>query len=98
MPIITFANSKPYDPIDNRPYSGVILIHPAGSPRSPAYRCLVDTGSDYLVLPVTPAAVVGIHLSGVKKTLHGVTGPPLFFRVGAYRRNRGIFNHGRCTV
>ena len=79
MPLIAFANSKPYDLIDNRPYSGLTLLHSSGAPRSPTYRCLVDSGSDYIVLPISAAASVGIRLSRMRKTLHGVTGSASFF-------------------
>ena len=81
MPTITFPNSKPYDPIDNRPYAAVALLH--GARKSPTFPCLVDTGSDFIVLPTSAASLIGLPLSGTKKTYRGVTGSASFdFEIG----------------
>jgi predicted aspartyl protease len=69
---IVFNNSKPFDPSDNRPYADVAITDSRGNSISPTYVCLVDTGSDYIVLPYGAAS--RIALSGNKKTLRGVTG------------------------
>jgi predicted aspartyl protease len=53
---ISYKNTVPY--VGNRPYADVKL----GS-TSPTYKCLVDTGADYLQLPATAAAAAGLSLA-----------------------------------
>jgi hypothetical protein len=74
MPTLLFSNSKPYDPNDNRPYAEVVLTGASGTRKSSTYNCLVDTGADYIILPIDAANTVGIILSGATMPVHGVTG------------------------
>ena len=78
MPTIFFPNNRPYDPNDNRPYAQVILTDSSGTRKTSVYWCLVDTGSDYIILPISATTMVGITLSGATNTLHGVTGSASF--------------------
>lgn len=64
MTKIDFQNSISY--IGNRPYADVRL----GS-ASPTYKCLVDTGADYLQLPASAAAAIGLSLANAVP--HSVT-------------------------
>jgi predicted aspartyl protease len=67
MPIsaITFGNSKALDPARNyRAYADVLITDVIGVVRSPTYPCLVDTGADYTILPVSAAVAVGIIPAG----------------------------------
>jgi predicted aspartyl protease len=75
---IVFPNNRNYDPSDNRPYSRVYLTNSTGTKKSSLYMCLVDTGSDYIILPRSAATTVGIALSGTKKTIRGATGSASF--------------------
>jgi len=72
MPTLIFTNTKSFDPSDNRPYADVTLTDALGTPISATYQCLVDTGSDYIILPISAAA--GLVLSGTMMVYHGVTG------------------------
>lgn len=67
MPITpaTFASSKPLDAARNhRAYADVRLTTANGTVKSSTLQCLVDTGSDYTVLPLSAATSVGIVPSG----------------------------------
>jgi len=73
MPItpITFANSKPLNRVRNyRAYADAVVTNASGSMKSSTIQCLVDTGSDYTILPLRAATAVGITPSG----------PPVTFR------------------
>ncbi len=54
---ITFPNLVAF--VGNRPYADVRLNPKSGSP---TYKCLVDTGADYLQLPASAAAASGLSL------------------------------------
>ncbi len=80
MTLVTYTNQRLYS--GNRPYSNVTLL---GVTPYPSYGytpypnvnfwALVDTGADYLQLPMSAALTAGIDLSrGVPKTVHGATG------------------------
>lgn len=53
---VVYTNSVPYT--GNRPHADVVLL----GGNNPAYKALVDTGADYLQLPV--AAMTNANLSG----------------------------------
>lgn len=57
---ITFPNLVRFS--GNRPYADVRL-NPA-SRRVPTYKCIVDTGADYLQLPASAAGASGLSLIG----------------------------------
>jgi len=78
MVTLNFSNNKPYDTVDNRPYLDVLLTDPSGKIKSPTYPSLVDTGSDYIILPTAAAAMAGIPLSGKTKTIRSATGSASF--------------------
>ena len=72
MTTVTYSNSRRF--LRNRPYSNVTLLGVPGKPNL-KFLALVDTGADYLQLPKSAAAVVGINLrSATPKTVHGATG------------------------
>jgi len=78
---ITFPNAKLYDASDQRPYADVSVANGSGVRISAIYKCLVDTGADYIVLPISAAA--GLVLSGTMKNFRGVTGSkPMNFESG----------------
>lgn len=67
MPIApgAFAQSKLLDSVNNhRAYADVIVTDPAGANSSSVLQCLVDTGSDYTVLPISAAHAAGIIPAG----------------------------------
>lgn len=67
MPITpaTFANSKLLNRGRNyRAYADVVVTNATGTVNSSIIQCLVDTGSDYTVLPLSAATAVGIVPSG----------------------------------
>lgn len=73
MPItaLTFGNAKPLTPTHNyRAYADVVMTNPAGTKKSSILQCLVDTGSDYTILPMSIAKVIGVT----------PWGPPIKFR------------------
>jgi len=79
MPAIhtSFAQFKNYDP-HNRPMANVILIGPGGT-RGSLYRCLVDTGADFTVLPLAMASSAGIVITGISRPITTVAGSTSFF-------------------
>lgn len=77
MPIApgTFSGSRSLDPRRNyRAYADIVLTDPAGVTRSSTIQCLVDTGSDYTVLPMSMATAVGIVPSGPLITFRTAAG------------------------
>ena len=76
MPIIlaTASSSRPLDPTRSfRAYADVVMSNPAGGGTSPTVQCLVDTGADYTILPLSLATAIGIM----------PTGPLVAFRTAA---------------
>ncbi|MGX6998849.1 aspartyl protease family protein [Caballeronia sp. KNU42] len=69
MPITpgTFRYSKPYDPVDKRPYAEVYINN--GGTTSSRIDCLVDTGSDYTILPAAVASKIGLATIGPNITV-----------------------------
>ena len=59
MITINFTNSIVF--VGNRPYADVRL-NPS-NPRAPTYKCIVDTGADYLQLPASAATASGLSLT-----------------------------------
>ena len=49
MSTVTYTHNSAY--VGNRPYADVVILGRRGS--NPAYKALVDTGADYLQLPVS---------------------------------------------
>ena len=77
MPItpIAFAGHKSLDTLRNyRAYADVYLTNPVTGVKSPTFQCLVDTGSDYTVLPMSAATAIGITPSGPLVTFRTVGG------------------------
>jgi hypothetical protein len=73
MPITaqTFAHNKALSTArKHRAYADVVIINPVSARRSATLQCLVDTGSDYTILPLSAASQLGITASG----------PPVTFR------------------
>jgi predicted aspartyl protease len=73
MPITpwTFTGLKALSSTYNyRAYADVVVMNSAGARKSSTIQCLVDTGSDYTILPMSIATAVGIT----------PTGPPITFR------------------
>lgn len=61
----TFAHSKPLVVARNsRAYASVVMLNPATQQQSAALQCLVDTGSDYTILPLAVAMEIGIKPAG----------------------------------
>jgi predicted aspartyl protease len=56
--IIHFNKNAAY--VGNRPYADVIL-NPA-TPGQPTHKCLVDTGADYLQIPLNAASSAGLAI------------------------------------
>lgn len=78
MITINFANSVAFS--GNRPYADVILN--PGSGRSPNYKCLVDTGADYLQLPLSAIAASGLNPAlAVPHRITGASGAATFQRL-----------------
>lgn len=70
MPLfpLTFTHSRPFDLFHNRPLAAVRLIDPSSGRRSLAYDCLVDTGSDFSILPLSAMSRLGrTHSGGTKR-------------------------------
>lgn len=59
MITVTYPNTISF--VGNRPYADVRL-NPSHR-RSPTYKCIVDTGADYLQLPAAAAAASGLSLA-----------------------------------
>src|SRR5208337_4513969 len=77
MPISpgTFLSSKALDPLRNyRAYADVVVTDAAGVLKRSVLKCLVDSGSDYTVLPISAAKAVGIVPSGPKVTFRTAGG------------------------
>lgn len=81
MTLVTYTNQRPYS--GNRPYSNITLLgvtpYPGygyGTYPNVNFWALVDTGADYLQLPISAAITAGIDLNrkGTQKTVHGATG------------------------
>ena len=71
----TFSGSRALDPVRNyRAYADVVVTDPTGMTRSSTIQCLVDTGSDYTVLPMSMATAVGIVPSGLPVTFRTAAG------------------------
>jgi predicted aspartyl protease len=64
MTTITFPHSITYT--GNRPYADVLLIN--GPSRSTTYKCLVDTGADYLQLPASAGGSIGLSFGSAAVT------------------------------
>jgi predicted aspartyl protease len=63
---VDFDDGLPY--IGNRPVGDVVLHGPAGAGRPPwSVQALVDTGADYLHLPLQALQAVGISTSGASR-------------------------------
>ena len=73
MITVDFLFHKPFDLKDRRPYLDVVLLSDSGG-RSDGYKSLVDTGSDFVILPMTAAMTAGITLSGNTTDLRLATG------------------------
>lgn len=59
MTTVTYLKTYPYS--GNKPYADVLLIG-SGPASQRTFKCLVDTGADYLQLPATAAVSAGISL------------------------------------
>jgi predicted aspartyl protease len=57
MTTVNYTNSVPYN--GNRPYADVVVV--GGG--NPTYKALVDTGADYLQLPIAAMTSAGISAS-----------------------------------
>ncbi len=57
-----------------RAYADVHLTDPSTGVRSPTFQCLVDTGSDYTILPISAATAIGLTPSGPPVTFRSVGG------------------------
>lgn len=80
MITISFANSVGFS--GNRPYADVVL-NPS-SRRSPNYKCLVDTGADYLQLPFSAITASGLNPAfAVPHRVTGSAGAATFQRLSA---------------
>jgi predicted aspartyl protease len=78
MTTITFPNKAGFS--KNRPYADVVLL-PKG-PSAPTYKCLVDTGADYLQLPAMAAGHASISLStGISTSVTTVAGSTILMLV-----------------
>jgi len=73
MTTVTYSGKIPF--FQRRPYADVMFV--SGTTGSgPTYKCLVDTGADYLQLPISAAAFSGISLHGAtSRTVITVAGP-----------------------
>jgi predicted aspartyl protease len=69
MTTVAYTGNYPY--VGNRPYADVVLHGPSGA--APTYKCLVDTGADYLQLPSAAASLAGLA-GGSPLTVSGSTG------------------------
>jgi hypothetical protein len=77
MPITptTFAHARALNPRRSyRAYAYVFVTNATGALKSSKLRCLVDTGSDYTILPVSAATAVGIVPSGPSVTFRTAGG------------------------
>ena len=76
MTLINFPNTAPF--VGGRPYADVKL-----NPTRlgvPTYKCLVDTGADFLVLPASAAGASGLSLSNTAQfPLSSATGSATMF-------------------
>ena len=75
MPITpgVFGNSKPLVVTRfRRAYADVQIVAASGT--SPVYQCLVDTGADYTILPMSAATAAGITPSGPSVRLRTASG------------------------
>jgi hypothetical protein len=62
----TFPNKKALSRANNcRAYADVQATDAAGSVKSPILICLVDSGSDFTILPASAASAVGIAVSSL---------------------------------
>lgn len=75
MPVgSAFANSKPFDPSDHRAYARVRIKNPASNAISPGLICLVDTGSDWTVLPAPFVQAMGLVANGPPVSVQTMSG------------------------
>lgn len=81
MNTVIYAHQRVY--LGNRPYSNITLLGGCGNP-SVNFSALVDTGADYLQLPLSAAVTAGINIRrGRNKIVHGATGTAyLLFMTG----------------
>ena len=73
MPIspTTFTRHKSLSSANRfRAYADVYVTDPYTGTKSATFQCLVDTGSDYTILPLSAATAIGLTPSG----------PPITFR------------------
>ncbi|MBX9624554.1 MAG: retropepsin-like domain-containing protein [Gemmataceae bacterium] len=72
------ALSRLLDPALNyRAYCDVVVVNANANGvarKSPVYQCLVDTGSDYTILPWVAATAIGLTPSGPVVTIRSVGG------------------------
>ncbi len=77
MPITptTFFGHRPLSAANQfRAYAVVYLTDLTTGVRSPTFQCLVDTGSDYTILPMSAATAIGLTPSGPPVTFRSVVG------------------------
>jgi len=77
MPITptTFAGHKTLSAANRyRAYADVYLTDPSTGVKSSTIQCLVDTGSDYTILPMSAATAIGLTPSGPPVTFRTVGG------------------------
>ena len=77
MPITptTFTRHKLLSTTNSyRAYADVYLLDPASGAKSPTFHCLVDTGSDYTILPRSAATAIGLIPSGPSVTFRTAGG------------------------
>lgn len=60
---ITFKSTVRF--VGNRPYADVKLNPRMSS--SPTYKCLVDTGADYLQLPISAAGLASLQIASASQ-------------------------------
>lgn len=63
MTIINFPNCASF--VNNRPYADIIL-NPSHR-NSPTHKCLVDTGADFLQLPMSAVTASGLRTSSASR-------------------------------
>lgn len=63
MPTLLLPNSKPLTAPHWRASADVYATNSTGSVKTSVFQCLVDTGSDYTILPNHVAATIGINLA-----------------------------------
>lgn len=82
MITVTYPNTIPF--VGNRPYADVRL-NPAYR-TAPTYKCIVDTGADYLQLPAAAAAASGLSLaSAVSHPITSSSGTATYQRLSGVK-------------